>query len=274
MSGHVTPESLAAALAAHRADGDAGRDADHHHVCSPRCSAEVRRHAGDDSLTVEALGTAWDTHLLNVPLVVVDGHLRRQHECGGDCATDIAERFKSRWGEWRDARLISFEEHLDNLLVGLAGEGVRVRRDQLVFACMPSLSRAGRAHPPEHLLLDAAGGAEHYDALVAACCNVIEVRGSGWISGRRYLVLLDHAWDGGSPRPVANSGAEQRVTVGPMPVRLFESLERTRLARRAVRALVKRRGLRDTCDVPSRPWWAVGEESAEQGCPTVHRASG
>jgi len=104
--------------------------------------------------------------------------------------------------------------------------------------------------------------------------NIDPEPAAGWISGRRYLVLLDHAWNRGSPRPVAISGAEHRVTVGVMPVRLFESLERNRLTRPTLRVLVKRRGLRDTWDVPSRPRWNIGEASSEQGCPTVPRAFG
>lgn len=258
-------ERLAAAITAHRADPEA----DQPHVCSWACSADVRRHAGDVSWAVRSLGVAWNTHLHNVPLVEVDGQLRWKHECAGDCAADISERFASRCGEWRDSRYISFGEHLDNLLAELAGHGVRVQRYQLVFACMPALSRAGRALPPEHLLLDAAGGAEHYDALVAARCTVVEVAGSGWISGRRYLVLLDHAWNRDSDRPVAISWIEQRGTVGVLPAWLFEALEDHRLTRRAVHSLARRHGFRKTCDIPCRPRWNVGGAADEQGCPTV-----
>jgi hypothetical protein len=264
-------ERLVGAITAHRADAEG--DAERPHACSPRCSADVRRHAGDVSWAVRSLGVAWDTHLHNVPLVEVDGQLRWKHECAGDCAVDIAQRFTSRCGEWRDSRLISFEEHLDNLLAELNRHGVRVRRDQLAFACMPALSRAGRARPPEHLLLDAAGGAEHYDALVAVGCTVVEVRGSGWISGRRYLVLLDHAWNRGSDRPVANSWVERRGTMRFLPAWLFEALEHRRLTRHAVHSLGRRCGFRETFDIPSRPGWNVGE-AGEQGCPTVAASLG
>ncbi len=266
------PERLEAAIAAHLTQADADHGGEASHVCSPACAADVRRHAGYVEWTVRALGVAWSTHLHNVPLAVVDGHPKWQHECAGNCAADIAERFASRCGEWRDSRLISFAEHLDNLLAELAGQGVRVRRDRLVFACMPALSRAGQAEPPERLLLDEAGGAQHYDALVAARCNVVEVAGSGWISGRRYLVLLDHAWNAGSDQPVACSWAEQRGTVGILPARLFEALEGGRRTRPAARALGRRFGFRKTSDIPSRPRWNLGTPSDEQGCPTVSPA--
>ncbi len=169
--------------------------------------------------------------------------------------------------------MISFKEHQDLILAELARQGVRIGRDRLVFACMPALVRAGKARPPKHLLLDAAGAAEHYDALVAVGCLVIEVRGSGWIPGRRYLILLDHAWAAGSARPVAVSWVEWRGTVGVLPAWLFEALERHRPTRRAVHSLVRRYGFRETCDIPVRPRWG-GKSASEQGCPTVPPVTG
>jgi hypothetical protein len=267
-------ERIAAAITAHRAEANEHNGSEPSHPCSWSCAADVRRHAGAVGWTVRALEIAWDTHWCNLPVTVVDGQWRRQHECTGDCAADIAERFTSRCGEMRDARFISFQEHLDNIIAELASHGVRVPRDRLVFACEIATSRAGRARPPERLLLDAAGAAKHYDALVAAGCGIIEVEGLGWIPGRRYFVLLEHAWHAGSPRPVAASGAEYRLTVGMMPAWLFEALERHRVTRRPLRALVKRRHLRKTWEIPFRPRWADGVPASEQGCPTVPPAPG
>ena len=261
-------EALAAAIRAHREEAD--RDPGHPHACGPRCSADVRAQAGDAPWSVRALEVAWGTHGRNLPHSVVDGELRWQHgrTCTGDCAVDIAARFTSRCGEWRDSRVISLDEHVDLILAELHRHGVRICRDRLVVACMPALVRAGQARPPEHLLLDAAGAAQHYDALVAARCPVIEVRGSGWIPGRRYLVLLDHAWSAGSTRSVAVSWPEWRGTVGVLPAWLFEALERRRPTRRAVHSLGRRIGFRETYDIPVRARWG-GEAASEQGCPTV-----
>jgi hypothetical protein len=262
-------ERLANAIAAHRAEVAGTPGEMPAHACSPACSAEVRRHAGAAEWTTRALGMAWSTHLHNMPLGEVDGQPTWTHDCGSDCAPDIAARFVSRSGEWRDSRLIPFTEHLDNLVADLASEGIRIPRHRLAFACMPALSRAGMAEPPASNLLDEAGGARHYDALVAAGCPVIEVRGAGWISGRRYLVLLDHAWGSGSSRQVACSWTEQRGTVGVLPSSLFEALERREPTRRAAHSLARRFGFRKTSDIRCRPGWNVGSPSDEQGCPTV-----
>lgn len=173
---------------------------------------------------------------------------------------------------WRP--MISPYETLFDDLVGvvlddLSAMGRRVPPSRLVFACMPTLARASVARPPDALLLSRAEAAEHFADLGYAGCLGVEVRGAGWLTGRRYLVLLDHAWDAGSDHPAACAYAEApRITVGPLPVGWFEWLEVQRPTRRLMHALA-RRWRRKSCDMPVRPYWGVGFPAAEQGCPTV-----
>jgi hypothetical protein len=127
------------------------------------------------------------------------------------------------------------------LLAGLGEIGAEVRPNQTAFACMPSLGRRGMAVPPADLLLDRRAAERHHTALVEAGCVVIEIRGAGWLPGRRYLVLLDHAWSRGAPDPCPMVWAEARGTVWPLSVAWFERLERRPLLRPMAHRLVASR---------------------------------
>jgi hypothetical protein len=164
---------------------------------------------------------------------------------------------------------LDFDGLVDCLLGGLDEAGVRVRPEQVVFGCLPSLQRRGDALPPRELLLDRAAAAIHHTALVEARCIVMQIRGSGWLPGHRYLVLLDHAWSGGGSDPTALVWAEARGTVWPLSVAWFERLERSSW----LRPITQRAALRwwrQSSDMPVRPAWnTTGQRADEQGCPTV-----
>ena len=183
-----------------------------------------------------------------------DGVKRHEHAC-----------------PWPSPKGSSFGDLLECVLSGLRQHGLAVPRDRLVFACMPSLSRRGLVPPPEDLLLDEPAAGRHYEALVRSGCLVIEVRGAGWLVGRRYLVLLDHAWGGGSLHPHLEAWAEERGTVWPLSVAQFERLERDPRLRPLLHRISKRRW-RQSMDIPVRPLWHQGEPAAEQGCPDRARS--
>jgi hypothetical protein len=103
---------------------------------------------------------------------------------------------------------------------------------------------------------------------VNAGCRVVEIRGAGWLPGRRYLVLLDHAWNGASDSTFPVVWAEVRGTVWPLSVAWFERLERPRALRPMMHWLAGH-WWRQSCDMPVRPAWNTGPPLREQGCPTV-----
>ena len=163
---------------------------------------------------------------------------------------------------------LAFEALVGCLVDGLAELGLVIEPSQLAFACMPSLGRRGEPLPPADLLLDTAAAAAHHVALVAAGCPMVEIRGAGWLPGRRYLVLLDHAWGRGAAQSLAAVWAESRGTVRPLSVASFERLERNRRFRPLVH-VAARRWWRTSFDITVRPAWNVGPPSAVQGCPTT-----
>jgi len=162
----------------------------------------------------------------------------------------------------------SFGDLLECIIKGLRDRGLAVPRDRIVFACMPSLSRRGLVPPHEDLLIDEVAAGRHFEALMQAGCLVIEVRGAGWLADRRYLVLLDHAWDGGSARPHLEAWAEERATVWPLSVAQFERLAREPHLLPLLNRIYKSRR-RPSVDIPVRALWNEGAPATDQGCPTV-----